>query len=165
MLWPRPIPTALYNSGMATDGNVAGIQQNGPSGGYIYSVIGSANHPITYVNWYDAARFTNWLYNGQPTTGGEGNGTTETGSYTLNGSNPNNVTRNANATWVIPTENEWYKAGVLQSCYQLLFSIPIFQQHGSHISPARRCGEHGEFLWPMVQVSPSRRVTAPLRTT
>ncbi len=45
----------LYNSGMATDGNVAGIQQNGPSGGYTYNVIGSANHPITYVNWFDAA--------------------------------------------------------------------------------------------------------------
>ncbi len=77
----------LYNSSMATDQNVAGISQNGSSGNYTYSVIGSANHPITYVNWFDAARFSNWLSNGQP-TGPEGTGTTETGSYTLNGSIP-----------------------------------------------------------------------------
>ncbi len=104
---------SLYNSSMATDLNVAGIAQNGSSGSYTYSVIGSANHPITYVSWGDAARFSNWLANGQP-TGAEGNGTTETGSYTLNGATSdaalNAIARNANATWVIPTENEWYKA-------------------------------------------------------
>ena len=86
-------------------------------GGYTYSVIGSPNHPVTYVSWGDAARFANWLHNGQP-TGAEGNGTTETGSYTLNGATTeaalNAVTRNANATWVIPTENEWYKAAYYQ---------------------------------------------------
>ena len=31
------------------------------------------------MSWYDAARFTNWLHNGQ------GSGSTETGAYTLNG--------------------------------------------------------------------------------
>jgi hypothetical protein len=97
----------------------------GRSGGYTYNVIGSANHPITYVNWYDAARFTNWLYNGQPTTGGEGNETTETGSYMLNGFNPNNVTRNANATWVIPTENEWYKAAYYNPASNSYFQYPF----------------------------------------
>ncbi|HTQ39852.1 MAG TPA: SUMF1/EgtB/PvdO family nonheme iron enzyme [Pirellulales bacterium] len=100
---------SLYNPSMASDGNVAGIQQNGSSGNYTHSVIGSANHPITYVSWFDAARFANWLYNGQP-TGAEGMNTTESGSYSLNGANPINVGRNTNATWVIPTENKWYKA-------------------------------------------------------
>jgi formylglycine-generating enzyme len=117
---------SLYNPSMATDQNVAGIAQNGTSGSYTYSVIGSANHPITYVSLFDAARFSNWLFNGQPTTGGEGSGTTETGSYTLNGSNPTNVSRNTNATWVIPTENEWYKAAYFNpgtsSYYQYPFS-------------------------------------------
>ena len=48
-------------------------------------VIGStANDPITYETWGDAARFANWLSNNQP-TGPEGASTTETGSYTLNG--------------------------------------------------------------------------------
>ena len=115
---------SLYNSEMAVDQNVAGIMQSGASGSYSYSVIGSPNKPITYVSWYDAARFANWLYNGQPSVGGEGPGTTETGSYTLNGSNPTNVSRNTNATWVIPTENEWYKAAYYNGStyYQYPFS-------------------------------------------
>ena len=84
---------------------------------YTYSVIGSPNHPITYVSWGDAARFANWLHNGQP-NGAEGPGTTETGAYTLNGATSDialiAVTRNAGAKWFIPTENEWYKAAYYQ---------------------------------------------------
>ena len=103
----------LYNTSMAADLNIAGISRSGSSGSYAYSVIGSANHPITYVSWGDAARFSNWLQNGQP-TGTEGSGTTETGAYTLNGATTiaalNAVTRNAGATIFIPSESEWYKA-------------------------------------------------------
>lgn len=106
-------PYALYGTAMATDLNVAGIARSGSSGSYTYSPIGSPNHPITHVSWGDAARFANWLNNGQP-TGAEGPGTTETGAYTLNGATSNSalnsVSRNANATWVIPTLDEWYKA-------------------------------------------------------
>ncbi|HTQ39305.1 MAG TPA: SUMF1/EgtB/PvdO family nonheme iron enzyme [Pirellulales bacterium] len=101
-------PYGLYVSNMATDLHVAGIQQNGASGSYTYSVIGSPNHPIAYISWSNAARFANWLYNGQP-DGAEGANTTETGSYTLN-TGVLFPTRNTNATWVIPTEDEWYKA-------------------------------------------------------
>lgn len=76
-------------------------------------MIDSVNKPIGYISWGDAARFANWLTNGQP-TGMQGAGTTETGSYTLNGAMTNTalqaVTRNANARYVVPTENEWYKA-------------------------------------------------------
>src|SRR6478609_6822544 len=57
----------LYNSNMATNLNVAGLARSGNPGSYTYSVIGSPNHPITYVSWADAARFVNWLHNGQPT--------------------------------------------------------------------------------------------------
>jgi sulfatase modifying factor 1 len=107
----------LYSQSMASDLNIAGIARSGSSGSYSYSIIGSANHPIAYVNWGNAARFANWLNNGQP-TGSEGPGTTETGAYTLNGATTNGalmlVRRNANATWFIPTENEWYKAAYYQ---------------------------------------------------
>jgi formylglycine-generating enzyme required for sulfatase activity len=107
----------LYNSGMGHDFPTLGIQQSGTSGHYSYSVTGSysqgVNCPIFYVTWGDAARFCNWLQNGQP-TGAEGPGTTETGAYTLSGATSNAgltaITRNANATYFIPLENEWYKA-------------------------------------------------------
>jgi formylglycine-generating enzyme required for sulfatase activity len=107
----------LYNSNMATDYPTIKITQSGSSGSYSYAVTGgysqAANCPIFAVTWGDAARFCNWLQNGQPTRS-EGNGTTETGSYTLNGWTDDTdlmtVTRNAGATYVIPTENEWYKA-------------------------------------------------------
>jgi len=107
----------LYNTNIASDLNVAGIAQNGSSPNYSYSVIGSANRPITYVSWGDAARFANWLHNGQP-SGAEGPGTTETGAYTLDGAVSTSalmaVTRNAGTMWFIPTENEWYKAAYYQ---------------------------------------------------
>ena len=78
----------LYHSGMATAYPTIGITQSGSPGDYTYSVTGSygqaTNCPIFDVSWGDAARFCNWLQNGQP-TGAEGNGTTETGAYTLNG--------------------------------------------------------------------------------
>ena len=104
---------ALYNPMMATRANSAGIARSGSSGSYVYGPIGSANQPIAYVSWGDTARFANWLTNGQP-TGMQGPTTTETGSYTLNGAATDDalgaVTRNATARYVIPTENEWYKA-------------------------------------------------------
>ena len=90
----------LYNENMAS----IGITRSGSSGSYTYSVTQAlANRPVAYVSWYDAARFTNWLHNGQ------GSGSTETGAYTLNG-NTGTPTRNAGAIVWLPSENEWYKA-------------------------------------------------------
>ena len=103
----------LYNTNMATRANIAGIARSGSPGSYSYSIIGSPNQPVAYVSWGDAVRFANWLTNGQPTQA-EWPGATETGSYTLGGATSdaalNNITRNATAKYVIPTENEWYKA-------------------------------------------------------
>ena len=74
----------------------------------------AANCPAFNVSWGDAARFCNWLQNGQSTSGTEAAGTTETGAYTLSGGTSDAallaITRNANATYFIPSENEWYKA-------------------------------------------------------
>jgi sulfatase modifying factor 1 len=99
----------LWNAGMATDQNVAGISRTGSGtlgSPYNYSVIGSGNRPVTYVSWFDAARFANWMNNGAV------NGaSTETGAYTLNGATTGTgFTKNAGATWWIPSEDEWYKA-------------------------------------------------------
>ena len=43
-------PYSLYNTNMFFDGNIKGIQRGGSPGSYTYSVIGSANRPITYVS-------------------------------------------------------------------------------------------------------------------
>ena len=108
---------SLYNSSMGTDLNIAGISQTGGSGSYSYSVIGSANRPITYVSWWDSARFSNWMANGQP-TGAQTSATTENGAYNVNGAtsgnavakNVTNPNTSAAPTFYVPTENEWYKA-------------------------------------------------------
>lgn len=98
-------PYGLYSTNMATRPYVAGINRSGSDGSYTYSVVaGTANMPISYVNWFDAARFCNWLHNGQ------GSGSTETGAYTLNGALSGIIAKNSDATVWIPTENEWYKA-------------------------------------------------------
>ena len=96
----------LYNTQMGSDGDISGITRSGSSGSYAYSVVaGSGNKPITYVSWFDAARFSNWMANGQ------GSGSTETGVYTLNGATSGvGFTATANAAYRLPTEDEWYKA-------------------------------------------------------
>ena len=98
-------PHSLYKSHMATDLNIAGIMREGSHGSFSYSVIGSANQPIAYVNWFDAARFANWMNNGATDEA-----STETGAYTLDGATTGIIPKNAGATWWIPSEDEWYKA-------------------------------------------------------
>ena len=98
-------PYNLYNPSMASDASIAGITRSGTSGSYSYSVSGSGDRPITFVSWFDAARFTNWLQNGQ------GSGDTETGAYTLGGAISGTApAKNVGATVWIPSENEWFKA-------------------------------------------------------
>jgi sulfatase modifying factor 1 len=106
---------AFLNAKAASDPNFLwtdrmGITRSGSEGSYAYSpVSGRANHPVTYVSFYSATRFANWLHNGQ------GNGDTETGAYTLNGVYaPQNLTRNAGWQWALVSENEWYKAAYYQ---------------------------------------------------
>jgi formylglycine-generating enzyme required for sulfatase activity len=103
----------LYNTSMpSTHTGGPGITQSGSSGSYTYSVSSDrANRPMTYVNFWEASRFANWLDNSQP-IGAEGSGTTETGTYTLTptGIANNTITRNPGAKWAVTSENEWYKA-------------------------------------------------------
>jgi formylglycine-generating enzyme required for sulfatase activity len=67
-----------------------------------------ADRPVNYVSFWDAARFANWLHNGQP-TGPQGPGTTEDGAYHHVGDQAL-FGRNPGATFFIPTDDEWYKA-------------------------------------------------------
>lgn len=95
----------LYSEDMARDHG--GIIRSGSDGSYTYSTVsGRESWAVISVGFWDAARFTNWLQNGQ------GTGDTETGTYTLtdSGMMDNTVTRNLGSTWAITSENEWYKA-------------------------------------------------------
>jgi formylglycine-generating enzyme required for sulfatase activity len=120
-------PYRLYNLDMANDMNIAGIAQSGSPGNFTYSVVGpygqygffasSENRPITWLTWFSAARFANWMANGQPAAAPSA-ATTENGAYAINGMTTGSVpVRNLinpntgeQPTFSIPTENEWYKA-------------------------------------------------------
>ncbi len=108
-------PNNLYNSNMGSS-ELGGITRSGSSGSFTYSVKPNmGNKPVNYVSWFDAARFCNWLTNGQ------GSGGTESGVYTLSGTNSvSAITRDlSNPDQVfIPTENEWYKAAYHQPAAQ-----------------------------------------------
>jgi len=87
-----------------------GITRSGDDGSYTYAVReGMGKKPVNYVTWESCVRFANWLTNGQ------GKGDTETGSYTIKDGTvtvPDHAALAAGKTvqWVLPSENEWYKA-------------------------------------------------------
>lgn len=99
----------LYVPGMASGSFRAHILRSGASGSFSYSVApAQASLPVDLVSFWDAARFANWLHNGQP-TGVQGPGTTEDGAY-LNIGDQIAFARQPGAKFVLPNENEWYKA-------------------------------------------------------
>jgi len=116
-------PLGLYNTDM-TFSKYGGIARQGSPGSYAYHAIaGRADMPVNFVSFYDALRFANWMSNGQ------GSGDTETGSYTLLGgaaipSNGLTVTRNPDATIVLPSEDEWYKAAYYSALTTSYFDYP-----------------------------------------
>jgi len=116
----------LFDPRMATDQAISGIYRSGPSGSYAYWAFGPFgtnpsgasgfdSRPIAYISWFRAARFANWMANGQP-TGLQAPETTEDGAYAISGTtvavarNSTNPNTGATPTYWIPTENEWYKA-------------------------------------------------------
>lgn len=120
-------PYNLFNPAMQTNPNVASINrttntivENGTTTlSYTYTVVhGMENNPITCVSYWSAVRFCNWMANGQPQEIGECNPlTTEDGSYCIIDATPRLRT---NATWRLPTEQEWYKAAYYQKKTSLL---------------------------------------------
>jgi formylglycine-generating enzyme len=142
-------PIGLYNGSMAPASGFAscGIVRSGTAGNYSYSFApANANFPVNGVTFGDALRFANWLTNGQPDTGVEGLGTTETGSYTMNGAltdkQLNAVVRSPDATYVIPSVNEFYKSA--------------YYKGGSENA--------GYWLYPTQSDSPPTNVLSPTNT-
>ena len=85
----------------------------------LQGVVGGAwvgDQPAANISWYQAAAFVNWL---DTSTGHQAayNLTYSGGAYTMDlwhswdtGYDPNNLYRNKNAVYVLPSEDEWYKA-------------------------------------------------------
>ncbi len=85
-----------------------------------------ANKPATSISWFEAARFVNWL-------------NTDSGStpaYKFNGStfelwtpgdagyNPNNLYRNSQAKYFLPSVDEWYKAAYYDPTSGVYYDYP-----------------------------------------
>ena len=100
-------PYSLYNTSMGSNA-LGGITRSGTSGSYTYAAkTNMGDKPVNYVSWFDAARVSNWLMNGATNSS-----STETGAYTLVSGQTSGTAPavNSNATFYVPTENQWYKA-------------------------------------------------------
>ncbi len=100
----------LTISGQAYPAFTGGIDRNlAASAGSRYSVkSGQDSFPVVHINWARAARFVNWLANGQ------GSGDTESGVYDMSVFTGNSFatppSRAASAQIFLPSEDEYYKA-------------------------------------------------------
>jgi len=93
------LPTPAYSGGIT-------FNSAAPSGTKYAAKGGEGNFPATHISWVSAARFVNWLSNGQGTSG------TESGVYNELPVNSNSPipARVAGASIFLPTEDEFYKA-------------------------------------------------------
>ena len=103
-------PYGLYHPGM-TFHKLGGITRHGAgteSSPFSYRVKpGMGSMPVNFVSYFDAVRFANWMTNGYLMSG------TEWGSYTITDGGPDSGNvgpRTGSGPWVVPTEDEWYKA-------------------------------------------------------
>ena len=83
--------------------------------GYTYTAgTGTEMQPMANISWLSAARFANWMHNGQPIqTGYTANPGTESGAYKFDSNNSFPI-RDIGAKYWIPSEDEWYKAAYFQ---------------------------------------------------
>ena len=117
-------PNQLYNPNMAN----VGIQRSSTNGVHFYTVdFGLEDYPVTYVSWFDAARYANWLANGKP-NGPQGSTTTEDGAYFFgaaptvrNAINPN--TGAPPVFWLL-NESEWYTSAYVKTDGSALWTYP-----------------------------------------
>ncbi|WOO43447.1 SUMF1/EgtB/PvdO family nonheme iron enzyme [Rubellicoccus peritrichatus] len=118
----------LWYSGMQSNG----IDRSGTSGSYTYSATtGASNKPVAYVGFWSAARFANWMTNGQ-LSGSQDDTTTESGMYDLNSElNPNSpsITRqidfsSGGSGVAIASLDEWYKAAYYNGADGTYYNYP-----------------------------------------
>lgn len=109
-------PNGLYAFGF-DEWRQAGIDRFGEPGSYSYAPRqGRELWPMEFISFWDAARFANWMHNGQP-AGLQDETTTEDGAYTLTEESiaDKSVRRNSKARFFVPTDDEWFKAAYYKS--------------------------------------------------
>lgn len=107
----------LYSTSMSSSG---GISRSGSKGSYVYTAT-KPNDPVNWINFWSAARFANWLTNGQP-VGSQNLSTTESGMYLLNGvrePSHSSISRAIDFSagevgYAVASNNEWVKAAYYQ---------------------------------------------------
>lgn len=100
----------------ASVGSRYAVKTSTPSGTLVPSGQSYASMPVNFVNWFSAARFVNWLNAGQPTNSTAMN----SGVYTVNSSTSGaivsrSITNSFANTYVLPSQDEWYKAAFFVS--------------------------------------------------
>ncbi len=113
-------PNGVYNSQMGSDvlggitfnaaaaaGSKYAVKAGAPTGsppGTTYAAM-----PVDFVTWFSAARFANWLQNGQQSSAAS----MEHGSYRLDNQTSGTIvgrSAGSGSRVVIPSRDEWYKA-------------------------------------------------------
>ncbi len=72
---------------------------------------GSGSQPTSSTSWYEAAKFANWLTSGDALTGAY----SFSDASTMTGIDRSTALNIYGTIYVIPTEDEWYKAAYLKS--------------------------------------------------
>jgi formylglycine-generating enzyme len=90
--------------------------------------------PATRVSWFEAAKFVNWLNldAGYPTAYKfDGTGTFQLWQPSDSGYDANNLFRNSEAKYFLPSADEWYKAAFYDPIAQVYWDFP----NGSNTAP------------------------------
>lgn len=93
----------MSNNYDGSDNKRGGIIYNAdnPIGKKYYTKNNFHNKPVNYVSFTEIAKLTNWLHNDQ------NKDLIYDGAYAIDG---NTITKNTDAKYWIPSEDEWYKA-------------------------------------------------------
>jgi formylglycine-generating enzyme required for sulfatase activity len=106
-------PQGLYNLNMNNNvrGGISLISGNANGSKYV-TKPNMSNKPVIFISWFDAVRYCNWLHNGALTYNNTNDAANarNSGAYNVGTATTGNaVTKESNAAYYIPTENEWYK--------------------------------------------------------
>jgi formylglycine-generating enzyme required for sulfatase activity len=84
--------------------------------------------PATGVSWFDAAKFVNWLNTSSGSTPAynfDAGGNFQLWTPSDAGYDPNNLFRNTQAKYFLPSMNEWYKAAFYDPVNGLYWDYPV----------------------------------------